>query len=149
MRECFPSLCAYIYEVPQVQQDITPARLFLHFQNREVNIPFVEVRAKTGQFGDSRAIGMECTKLMYSLLHLTAAVATGLMAAATARRLAVQLMAVRVTLKILRTGDILGNEALMMSLAWDKVTPEWETLTGSWHVAEDAVVYGVSLWKLV
>jgi hypothetical protein len=29
-------------------------------------------------------------------------------------------MAVLVTLKILRTGDILGDEALMMSLAWDR-----------------------------
>ncbi|KAF8247979.1 hypothetical protein K440DRAFT_583928 [Wilcoxina mikolae CBS 423.85] len=149
-RECRPSRCAYVNDVPEeVQQDITPARFFTHFQNREVNVPFVQLRPRIGQFGHSRAIVMDCAKLMYSLLHLAVAVAVGLMAAATGRGLAVWLMAVRATLKNLGTSDILGDEALMVFLAWDKVTLEWETLTGSWHVAGDAVAGGVSSWKLV
>jgi hypothetical protein len=143
-REFRATRCAYVNEVPaEVQQGMTPARFFTGFQHKETNIPFVALSGRTGQFGVSRSIVMACATLMYAMLHLTVAVAVGLMAAATGRGLAVWLMVVRATLNNLGVGGIGGDEAISVLWGWNNVALYYEAMDGGYYSAGDAVGSGI------
>lgn len=87
---------------------------------------------------------MACATLMYAILHLTVAVAVGLMAAATGRGLAVWLMVVRATLNNLGVGGIGGHEAMSVLWGWNNVALYYETMDGGYYSAGDAVGSGIA-----
>ena len=149
-RETRPSRHAYYSEVcTEMQEEVTPAKYFTGYGRREVNVPFIRLNSRTGQYGSSREREMACATLMFSIMHLTVAVAIGLMAVATGRGLAVWLMAVRPTMDNLGAADIYSCEAFLALWAWDHVVLKVETERGSEHVAGDVVGMGLDLGKLV
>lgn len=149
-RESRPSRCAYVTEVrSQLQEEATLARHFTSYSQHTSDVPFVQLHAKVGLFGSSRAIVMECASRMYAVLHITIAVAVGLMAASSGRGLAVWVMAIRPTLENFGTGGVVGNDIMASLLSFQDTSLDFETGLGSHHVAGDSVAYGLSWWQFM
>lgn len=147
-RESRPSRCAYMTEVrSELQEEAGLARHFTSYSQHTSDVPFVQLHAGVGLFGSSRLIVMKCASRMYAVLHITVAVAVGLMAAASGRGLAVWVMTIRSTLQNFGTGGVVGNDIMSSLLSFHGTSLDYETGPGSHHVAGDSVGYGLSWWQ--
>ncbi|KIN00793.1 hypothetical protein OIDMADRAFT_165397 [Oidiodendron maius Zn] len=112
---------AYQNEVSQVvdgiEGDPSWARIFTGLKQEET--PFIYTHVMTDAYGSGKRGTTHGAVRMYSVVHLTIAVAIGLMGAASGRGLAVWLMSVRLSLANLGAANIPGQDYLLSLISID------------------------------
>jgi hypothetical protein len=112
---------AYQNEVSQVidgiEGDPSWARIFTGLVHEQT--PFISSHVLTDAYGSGKHGTTHGAVRMYSLVHLTVAVAIGLMGAASGRGLAVWVMSVRLSLASLGATNIPGQDYLLSLISID------------------------------